>query len=405
MSTWIVFALLSVVTVLLLAVPLMRKKGPAESVNDNSIESEKQRLKLLDEEIAAGQVDAKVAASERAAITRRILALDNAGKASKGTPVASSRSGFAQFRIDKYSALAVACTAILGAFALYAATDQPDPIQGPPGLPSIAASGGASPQPKLPAVDTMISQLANRLETNPEDSEGWRMLGWSYFQTQRYAESVDAYSRAITLEPESAPFQSAYGEALVSLAGGSVKPDALKAFEAALRIAPEDERARYFLALAKYQEGDASGAIDDWTALLDGLVTDSPWASRIRTQMDIAAGSDGTEPSKTASPVPGGTEDRFAALTDSEIQEVQNLTPEGRSAMIRSMVEGLDQRLSQNPKDAEGWVRLIRSRKVLTQADLAVEALDRALIAFADDPVTQTRIRSAAADLGVQSTN
>src|SRR5262245_27861371 len=65
----------------------------------------------------------------------------------------------------------------------------------------------------LPDVNTMIERLADRLKTSPEDIEGWRMLGWSYFQTGRYQHAATAYARAVELDPSSAEFKLAYEEA------------------------------------------------------------------------------------------------------------------------------------------------------------------------------------------------
>ena len=57
---------------------------------------------------------------------------------------------------------------------------------------SMAAAGK-----QLPDVSTMIERLAARLETTPEDIKGWRMLGWSYFNTGRYEQAAAAYARAL----------------------------------------------------------------------------------------------------------------------------------------------------------------------------------------------------------------
>jgi len=65
----------------------------------------------------------------------------------------------------------------------------------------------------LPDVNTMIERLAARLETTPEDIEGWRMLGWSYFNTARYEEAATAYARAVELDPSSAELKLSYEEA------------------------------------------------------------------------------------------------------------------------------------------------------------------------------------------------
>ena len=59
----------------------------------------------------------------------------------------------------------------------------------------------------------MIEQLAARLETAPDDIEGWRMLGWSYFHTARYKQAATAFARAVELDPNSAELKLSYEEA------------------------------------------------------------------------------------------------------------------------------------------------------------------------------------------------
>ena len=82
-----------------------------------------------------------------------------------------------------------------------------------------AASGPVAPlnaQGQPASVDEVITQLEARLRENPNDAEGWRMLGWSYFETQRFAESATAMRRAIQLAPGNSEYHSMLGEALQS---------------------------------------------------------------------------------------------------------------------------------------------------------------------------------------------
>jgi cytochrome c-type biogenesis protein CcmH/NrfG len=65
----------------------------------------------------------------------------------------------------------------------------------------------------LPDVNTMIERLAARLETTPKDIEGWRMLGWSYFNTAHYEQAASAYARAVELDPNSADLKLSYEQA------------------------------------------------------------------------------------------------------------------------------------------------------------------------------------------------
>jgi DNA-binding SARP family transcriptional activator len=59
----------------------------------------------------------------------------------------------------------------------------------------------------LPDVDTMISRLASRLASAPEDADGWKMLGWSYLNTGKLQEAVKAYETALRLRPVDAEIQ------------------------------------------------------------------------------------------------------------------------------------------------------------------------------------------------------
>ena len=79
---------------------------------------------------------------------------------------------------------------------------------------SMAAAGKL-----LPDVNTMIEWLAARLETTPVDIKGWRMLGWSYFHTERYKEAATAYARAVELDPNSAELKLSYKEAKAKASG------------------------------------------------------------------------------------------------------------------------------------------------------------------------------------------
>ena len=69
--------------------------------------------------------------------------------------------------------------------------------------------------------------------------------------------------------------------------------------------------------------------------------------------------------------------------------------------MIRGMVDGLAERLATSPHDAEGWIRLIRSRMVLKQPDLARDALEKAMAEFATDADVSNRIAETARGLGL----
>ncbi|MGE0178403.1 MAG: tetratricopeptide repeat protein, partial [Sphingomonas sp.] len=84
-----------------------------------------------------------------------------------------------------------------------------------------------------------------------------------------------------------------------------------------------------------------------------------------------------------------------------QMEQARSIPPGEQDQMVRGMVERLAQRLRQNPRNADGWMMLMRSHMVQRQPDAAREALRSALAAFADDPATQNRLRTAARELNV----
>jgi cytochrome c-type biogenesis protein CcmH len=66
---------------------------------------------------------------------------------------------------------------------------------------SIAAAPSEANSVALPDVDTMIAKLIARLEKQPNDVNGWKMLGWSYLNTGRPNDATKAYETALKLEP------------------------------------------------------------------------------------------------------------------------------------------------------------------------------------------------------------
>ncbi|MDA8707831.1 hypothetical protein N9M10_00500 [Hellea sp.] len=82
--------------------------------------------------------------------------------------------------------------------------------------------------------------------------------------------------------------------------------------------------------------------------------------------------------------------------TAEQVQAAQELSVEDRAEMILAMVEGLADRLDENPQDPEGWARLIRARTVLGQDEQLKADIDRVKLIFKDSPETVDMILSQA---------
>lgn len=307
--------------------------------------------------------------------------------------------------------LAGVAAVVAAGIAIYRGDSQGGMDLGPAPPPAVEASATAQP-----TVDDVIARLEAKLKDKPDDAEGWRMLGWAYFQTERYAEAATALKRATTLDPENAETFSFLGEALVLASDeeGRIPRDAMRAFDKAIKIDPKDARARYFKAVAMDLAGRHKAAINAWFALLEDTPSDAPYAQDIREVIETVAKKNKIDVEKRlaearfAAPAGGMTTDGAVKASAGipgpsrdEMQAAAQLPKGQQDAMVRGMVDGLEAKLKANPNNADGWIMLMRSRMQLGEPKKAGEALQGALAAFQND-ITQTRrIREAASSLGV----
>jgi cytochrome c-type biogenesis protein CcmH len=421
MTLWIILTALTALAAAWLTIPLVRRHEARVDGRAATIAVLKDQLADIDVQLAAGSIQPGEAEGLRNEVRRRLLAAGHIPAELDRTMGQKALSGLA---------LGLAAMVAVAAAALYASMGQPELAgNAAPAAPASAVAPAAAPQDAAAQgeVNQLIAGLEQKVQANGADPEGWRMLGWSYFQTGRYADAAKAYARAIALKPDGEGYQSAYGEALVQEAGGQVTPAAAAAFEKAAAQDGADARARYFLAVRKAESGDRKGAIDDMLTLLADSPADAPWLPQLKqvigqtaqaAGIDIAARLAATRPVGNAAvpglppPVAAAAAANAAASAPAaagvmpspsreQVQAAQAMNPGDRQQMIRGMVDGLAAKLKANPKDESGWLRLMRARQVLGDAAAARTARDSALAAFAGDAAAQGRIKAAAAEMAL----
>jgi cytochrome c-type biogenesis protein CcmH len=447
MLLWIIMTVMTAAAAVWLSAPLLRSLDNRRAAAASELEVYRDQLSEVEREKADGVIEPAQADAAVLEIKRRMLSAER-------NPAADiSKLSLGEQHL---SVATVAGIVVLGSVILYANSGRPD-------LPSVArapttlvlgdgaqaptfrsAQGGSAPAvasapavgtapesaatapaqsagtSSLGTVDDMIARLVDRLKKDPGNVETLRMLGWSYFSTDRFVEAADAYRKATQLQPKNPALQTSYGEALVRAGDGTVKADAIAAFDAALAVDSKEPRARYFKGLVKEQSGDKKGALETWIAVLGDAAADDAWATELRARVlelaselgvDVAArlpapaGGSGVlqalkdqDQRSAAAPAPAPT---VRGPTADDVKAAQSMTPADRAAMIRGMVDGLSARLEKSPRDADGWIQLIRSRKVLGEAEAAKASLNKALSVFEPNSPERNRIAAAAQEIGI----
>ena len=128
---------------------------------------------------------------------------------------------------------------------------------------------GTPVPPETPDVGEMLASLEARLAEQPDDVDGWTMLGRSYMHLENYPGAVRAFTQAVELEGSAnAQTLVSLGEALLGTDSEALTGNAGQLFENAIAIAPNDQKALFYAGMAAAARGDTPLAADRWEALL-----------------------------------------------------------------------------------------------------------------------------------------
>lgn len=353
MLFWIVAAILTAAVAAYLLTPLMRPGREIDAARKGEVEVYKDQLKEVDRDLAEGLIGEAEAEYARAEISRRLIAVSQGGgEGAAGTSSAARRA----------ATVAVTVILPLTGLCLYLLTGSP----GTPDQPLSARLENPGNN-----IELLVAKAERHLAENPTDGKGWDILAPIYFRSGRLGDAELAYRNAIRHLGVSAARLTGLGETLVAGNDGIVTEDARFAFDEAVRQEPGNTRARFYLALAEEQAGRKDKALAAFEALAKDSPADAPWLPLVREH--IAA--NGGEAAPAASAAPGNP-------SEDDMQAAAKMNEGDRQEMIRGMVESLQARLKDDPKNFEGWMRLVRSYAVLGDKDKAQAALKDALEAF-----------------------
>lgn len=159
------------------------------------------------------------------------------------------------------------------------------------------------PDAALPPVNDMVAGLAERLERNPDDVAGWRLLGQSYIALGRYAQARRALQEAWdrTDMPDDA-LRVAFAEASALEDRSSLAGEAGALFDEVLAHDPSNQKALWYGGLAALMKQQPELARERWSRLL-ALGPPEAIAQVLREQIEVLGGP--LEASSTSAPSAG----------------------------------------------------------------------------------------------------
>lgn len=148
-----------------------------------------------------------------------------------------------------------------------------------------ASAPAAQQQFTADDINAMVAGLAARLEQQPDDAQGWLMLGRSYKYLQQFDKAVPAFAKAYELLGEEPEVMLQYADSLAMLNGGRVTGKAAELVYKTLAIMPNSTTALWLAGMAKAEAGEFNQAIAYWRHLETLLPAGSESQREVQTLM------------------------------------------------------------------------------------------------------------------------
>ncbi len=250
---WILVAGLIGLALLFVLPPMLSKRENDDSVDENQVNLAvfRQQLEELDADLAAGNLEQSQYEASRRDLEKELLAdIDDQADA-------ASTAGSGRWAAG---ALALAVPAL--SVAMYLSLGDHGAVERPKTPPPMAQAAGPDGE-QLPPMEVLVQRLAERMEENPDNLEGWIMLGRSYTSMGEQEKAIQAYDRARVLAPDEPGVLLGLAEAIARTEGTLMgKPEQL--IDSALELEPNNANGLFMKGMALLQSGDSNGAIEHW---------------------------------------------------------------------------------------------------------------------------------------------
>lgn len=358
MILWEIFAVMTLAAIFAVWWPLARRQKSIRSGSDVAVYRD--QLTEIDRDEAASLIGSVEAEAARVEVSRRLIAASTTAEATKFAAAPAPARTYRRVTI-----VAVVVLLPLGAGVIYLSL-------GSPNLVPVSMNAEAVGQQLPEGIEQTVAQVEKYLVSNPKNGRGWELLAPVYMRLGRFDDAVRARRNALETFGADAARLGDLGEAITMASGGVVTLEAKALFIRAESADPEDVMAQYYLGLSAKQEGHRDEAVKRWSALVSTAREGAEWLPMVKNAL---ARVDEKGPSfMAASPSADGA-------------------PAGHSdSAIESMVERLADRLKNDRSDVPGWIQLVRSYRVLGNADKANAAIADARAALANEREGQQRL-------------
>jgi len=208
----------------------------------------------------------------------------------------------------------------VAAFGLYFWLGNPASLIAIASVPADAARPAMAGAPAGHDFAKLIQKVEEKVKASPDDGEAWTMLAKSYAAAERWPDALRAFEKASELLPQDASVLSGYAEAMAITNNRELAGKPMELVQQALKIEPENIKGLELSGVYALQERNFAQANYFFKKLYKLLPSESPYAQDIlaaqkeaerQTQSGLSGLDNLANPSpaddKMASKSPGAT--------------------------------------------------------------------------------------------------
>lgn len=310
------------------------------ALDDVQFAQSRERIERLIVEQVMNQTDESVIeAAAPAAPSASAAPAAPATSSAKASPVAARARP--STRLVALSAAFVLLVTV-GGYAVKGSPSLWDQRAGTPAATAAAGSAGqGGHEVTMDQIAAMADGLRQRLETEPQNAEGWAMLGRSYSVLGRASDAVPAYRKAVELVPNDAGLLADLADSLAVTNNRQIAGEPMTFVQRALKIDPNQPKALSLAGTEAFLRGDFKAAAAMWERILVTQPADSPMAQQVRESINEARQRGGM-PLLAEGEMPKGVSAQVAAQAapkDSP-KDTQNAAPASPAAPGKTTVAG-----------------------------------------------------------------
>lgn len=298
MISFVLIVVVMLAVAIAVLTPALLGRGKVKDIDrsQQNVLIAREQIAALEKDLAEAVIEASQYDEQKAEIERNLLSdVDESERSSTAIP--------ARARI--WATSLVGIFILMASTGLYLQLGTPEVMQlADEGETDVHASQSAGDKAATVPMDMeqSINKLKARLFDNPEDLEGWFLLGRSYMAMGKYQESADALGKVYAKVQNHAGVIIAYADALAMANEGRLSGQPFELVQQALALEPNNATGLWLSGLAYEEQGKFKQALAQFKKLRPQL-TDPNSSGKVEQLIVKMETQLGLPPSKSEAPM------------------------------------------------------------------------------------------------------